>query len=112
MARERDLEPSPERETIHGGNDGLAQGLYLPKDGLALQSGRVATPRCLLRELFDIGSRNEGFVPRAGHDDGPDGGVLPQRSHCILDLCHRGLVQGIQLLRSVDGQESDGVALF
>ncbi len=73
-----------------------------------------------LRELADVRARDEGLLPRPGHDETAQARVGARRRDGALELAHDLGVQRIQLFRALDrdranrlrGLDPDKIAHF
>src|SRR4029453_15411384 len=72
-AREGELAPSPERVAVDGRDHGLSERLELADDRLTAPGVFAALERRQLRELPDVGARDERLLARSGHDHDADG---------------------------------------
>ncbi len=66
----------------------------------------------MLRQLANIGTRNERLLTRAGQNDDANCGVVLDRRECVPQVMHGVHVQRIQHLRPVDGDVGNLVLNF
>src|SRR5690606_6056576 len=63
-----------------------------------------------LRQLADVRTGDERLLARAGHHDPAHFAVLREGPECPVDLRHGLGVQGVELVRTVDGEGRDALA--
>src|SRR5205814_6019680 len=95
---------------VHGGDDRLAAGLEAAQHRLATLRPRLAVERALLREIRDVGPRDEGFGAGAREDGTPDRRLRRHALRGVGQLVHHLVVQRVELVGPVDGDARDGVA--
>ena len=108
----RDLATAAQRESVDAGDHRLAQILDSVDDGLPLMRVFLGRNRRVLRQLADVGARDEGLLARAGEDDDAHLGIVLGSGERLLDLLHGGHIQRIEHLGPVDGDVGDLVFLF
>ncbi len=110
MARHRQLAATAQSETVHRGDNRLAQPLDTAKDGLSIHRAGLAIERPLAGEVTDVGSRDERLGARSGEDHPAHCPVRLDRLECLSQLGDDRVVQCIELVGAVDGDERDGFA--
>jgi hypothetical protein len=93
---------------MDGGDDGLGKSRQSVVDtptlvDLPLLAGRPA------RELADVGTRHEGLLSGAVQEGDPDPVVGGQGIHHLHEPLPHRLVEGVQLVRAVQGDDGDPV---
>jgi hypothetical protein len=105
------LAAAPESKSIDGCDNRLGQVLDPIENGLTPLGEGFARHAIQFLEADDIGPGDEAFAPGPGQDDASNGFVLLcQRKEGIKifdDLC----IEGIQLVRSVDGDRCNTVII-
>src|SRR5881398_586004 len=109
MARHGELAPPAQGIPVHGGDDRLAAGLEAAQHRLATLRPRLAVERALLREIRDVGPRDEGFGAGAREDGTPDRRLRRHALRGVGQLVHHLVVQRVELVGPVDGDARDGV---
>ena len=91
-----------ERETIHRGNDRLAEIFDQIEDILSKRARFLRFDGADLRELINVGARDECFIAGSSQDDAAHGGVIL----CILErglkILPRSLVQSVEDFRPIE----------
>ena len=102
----RELAAAAQAEAVDHGDHRLGEGRHDVEDARAAH-GVALVERRAAGELGDVGAGDERLLARAGDDDDADRVV-------VLDLGERGeqlvahlLVQGVQLVGAVDGEDGD-----
>src|SRR5205085_8728022 len=110
VTRQCELASAAECEAVDGGDHGPRKALDEGEDELAALRSLLTAERCLLRELVDVGTRDEGLVAATGDDDRLDVFVFASDREDAIDLFDGFGVQRIQDFRTVDGQKENSVA--
>src|SRR5437899_10627087 len=110
VTRHGELAAAAQRVAVHGRDDGLAAGFEAPQHRLAAQRSCLAVERTLFREVPDVRPRHERLLPGARQDRALDRVVGGHALGRVGQLVHHLVVQGVQLVGAVDGDEGDGVA--
>src|SRR5262249_46014140 len=112
MAGHGQFASTAQTEAVHRGDDRLPHRLELPEDLLPRDRAFLAPLRILAGELADVGTRNEGLWARAGQQHPTDARIRGNRPGGLAQLPDDLVIQGIELVRTVDGEHSETVALF
>lgn len=105
-------QPPPQCVSVDRRNDGLAEILDQAKNALPVLRRAFPLDGPLHGQLVDIRPRDEGFLARAGEDDHADLIILGDGGENIVELLDRRRIERVQLVRPVDRDIGDTVALF
>src|SRR3989475_7021884 len=109
VAGHGELAAAAQRVAVDGRDDGLATGFEAPQHRLAAQRAGLAVERPLLREVADVGARYERLRPGAGEDCALDRALGRHPVGGVGQLIYYLIVQRVELVGPVDGDERDGV---
>src|SRR5207247_1711739 len=110
VARHRQLATAAQREAIDRGDDWFAARLDAPQDTLATLRPRFSVEWSLLREIADVGSGDERLWACAGEDRAFDLRFGRDALSGLTQFPHHLIVQGIELVGTVDRDKRDAVA--
>jgi hypothetical protein len=96
-------------ESIHRGDDRFPERLEAPKDSLSPQRSLLAIEGVLTQELADIGPRHKSLGAGSGEDDRAHPGISGRGVDRLTELGDDLVVEGIELVRPVDGDDGDPV---
>jgi hypothetical protein len=102
------LAPSAQRKPVDRSDDRLGQLLRRFEDAERLGDVELIHASATF-ELGNVGTGHERLVPRAPHDHDPDVVVPRELLEHLHELLAHGLVEGVQLVRPVDGDGGDAV---
>ncbi len=111
-AGHRQLAAAAECEAVDAGNHRLAKIFDGIHDGLPAMGVLLGRHRRLLRQLANVGARDECLLARAGQDGNADLGVIFNGREGVFELLHGGHVQRVEHLRPVNGDVGNLVLLF
>ena len=110
-ARHRKLAAAAERVAVDRGDDGLAELLDGVHDPLAATRQLPTRRRRLYRQFADVRTGNERLLASTGHDYDTHGLVVTERRHRATELVERVMVERVQDLRTIDGEDGDGTVV-
>ena len=110
VTRHRQLAPAPQRKAVDRREHRLAGRLQPPEHRLPALRARLAVERTLFREITDIGPRHERLGASPGQDRALDHILRRDALGNIRQLEHHKIIQGVQLVGAIDGNERDAVA--
>ena len=111
-ASHRRLAAAAERKAIDRRDHRLAEVLDEIEDLLPETAGLLRLERRGMRELADVGARDECFVAGARQDDAAHCRVISRVLECGPQICPSRRVQGVEHLGPIDGHIGDGVLLL
>src|SRR3989441_834675 len=109
VAGHRELAPAAQREAVHRRDHRLPARLESPQHGLAAQRAGLTVERALLGEVSDVGPRHEGLGAGPGEDRSADIVVRGQALGHVGELRHHLVVQRVELVGTVDGDQRHSV---
>src|SRR6185295_11216794 len=110
VARHGELATAAQRVAVHSGDNRLAARLEAPQHCLAAQRPCLPVEWTLFRKVSDVRPRHERLLPGAREDRALDRVVGGHALGRVGQLVHHLIVQRVQLVGAVDGDESDIVA--
>jgi hypothetical protein len=98
----------PPREAVDCHDDGLAQTLDLPREGLSAP-GLICTRACGRErvQLGDVGSRRESPFAGAGNNDRSDGIVTLHRGQRLGDFLQEPSAKRVEHARPVERNDAN-----
>ena len=110
MARHGQLAPAAQREPVDGRDDRFAARLEAAQHPLAAQRAGLAVEGALFGEVADVGARDEGLGAGPGDDGALDRVFGRDALGRVAELGHHLVVQGVELVGAVDGDERDALS--
>ncbi len=111
-ASHRRLAATAERKAIDCGDHRLAEVLDEIEDLLSEAAGLFCVDRRGVRELADVGARDERFVAGSGQDDAAHRGVVPRIFESCSQVRPCWSIQGVEHLWAIDCHIGDVPALL
>src|SRR6266581_3328665 len=107
VTRHGELAAAPQGIPVHRRDDWFAAGLEATQHRLAMLRPRFAVEWALLCEIRDVGAGDEGLGAGAREDGPPDARVRRHALGGVGQLVHHLIVQRIDLVGAVDGDQRD-----
>ncbi len=111
-AGHRGLAAAAERKAIDRRDHRLAEILDEVEDLLPETAGLFRLEGRGMRELADVGARDERFVAGARQDDAAHCAVVARVLECRSQIRPGRRIQGVEHLGPIDGHIGDGALLF
>ena len=111
-ASHRRLAAAAERKAIDRRDHRLAEVLDEIEDLLSETAGLLRLERRGMRELADVGARDECFVAGARQDDAAHCRVISRVLECRSQIRPGRRIQGVEHLGPIDGHIGDGALLL
>src|SRR5262249_33815991 len=107
-----DLASAAERETVDAGDHRFAEIFDEVENRLSSVRVFFAADCVVFRQLADIGTGDECLFARTGHDCDSHGRIILDVGERSAQLFHRGHIERVENLWTIDGDVRDGVFLF